>query len=79
MSMQYIRDYYEVPAFRGDRVEYTPCEGSKDAEGRMGIICGAQGQYLKVRLDGDRHAGIYHPVWQLRFIDGDRRLAGRKS
>lgn len=68
MSIQWIRDNYGVPAKRGGRVEYTPCEGSKDGVA-LGTIVGTSGQYLKIRLDGDKTSFSYHPTWQLRYLD----------
>lgn len=69
MSMDWIRSHYGVPAKRGGRVEYTSCEGSKDAAGKLGIITGTRGPYLLVRLDGYKHSSSYHPTWQLRYLD----------
>lgn len=74
MTMQWIRDYYGVPAKRGGRVEYTPCEGSKDSP-RFGMIIGVSGPHLKVRLDGDKNALPYHPTWQLRYLDAAREAS----
>lgn len=68
MSMQYIRDYYGVPAKRGGRVRYTPCEGSTDRP-HLRTIVSARGQYLRVQLDGDSQIGIYHPRWQIEYLD----------
>ena len=66
MSIQWIRDNYGVPAKRGMRVTYSPCEGSKDRE-RDGVITGTCGPHLRIRLDGDKRAGIYHPTWQVQY------------
>lgn len=51
--MDYIRNYYGVPAKRGGRVTY---------QGNPGTITGHSGPHLKVRLDGEKHSGIYHPM-----------------
>ncbi len=67
MSMDWIRNHYGVPAKRGGRVEYTPCEGSTDAPAR-GTITGTSGPHLRVRLDGEKRSGRYHPTWQLRYL-----------
>lgn len=69
MSMEWIRRNYGVPAKRGGRVEYTPCEGSPDKPGRFGTITGARGAHIRVRLDGERHASPFHPTWQIRYLD----------
>lgn len=68
MTMQWIRDHYGVPAKRGGRVRYSPCEGSADKP-RLGTITGAASPHLRVRLDGDRHSLPFHPTWQLEYLD----------
>jgi len=52
VSLEYIRDYYRVPAKKGKIVIY---------KGKFGIITGARGPHVKVRLDGEKHAKPYHP------------------
>lgn len=69
MSMEWIRSNYGVPAKRGMRVEYTPCQGSKDLPSRFGTITGTRGPHLLIRLDGEAHSRPYHPAWQLRFLN----------
>lgn len=59
--MQYIRETYGVPAQRGGRVEYTH-------SGRLGTITGSRNAHLRIKLDGDRRSGIYHPTWQMRYL-----------
>lgn len=63
MSMQYIRDYYRVPAKRGGRVEYNG-----DGKATTGTITGAEGARLRIRMDGEKHTGIYHPTWAMRYL-----------
>lgn len=53
MGIDYIRDYYKVPAKRGGRV--------RDEKGREGTITGARGPYVSVRLDDQHHVVYYHP------------------
>lgn len=53
MSLDYIRKAYAVPAHRGAEVVY---------EGQTGVITGARGQYVRVRLLGEKHARNYHPT-----------------
>jgi len=53
MSLEYIRNYYEVPAKKGKIIAY---------KGRLGVITGASGPYVKVRLEGDRNSLPYHPA-----------------
>lgn len=62
--MNYIRSYYNVPAKRGGRVKYT---GGIKGE-RFGTIKSARGGYLMILLDGDKHAGTFHPTWKLEYV-----------
>jgi hypothetical protein len=63
VSMKYVRDYYEVPAKRGGRVQYT---GGKEPQ--LGTIIGARGASLRIRLDGDKRPGFFHPTWELEYL-----------
>lgn len=63
MSMDYIRQSYGVPARRGGRVEFTG-----NGKVQLGTITAARGHYLRVRLDGDKAAGSFHPLWHLRYL-----------
>ncbi|WP_197747585.1 hypothetical protein [Mycolicibacillus koreensis] len=58
--MEYVRSHYGVPAFRGQAVE---------VDGRQGVITGSDGQYLRVRLDGEKHSVRAHPTWRVRYLD----------
>ena len=69
MSMDWVRSHYGVPAKRGGRVEYTPCEGSTDKPGKFGTITGTRGPHLLVRLDDAKRSTPFHPTWQLRYLD----------
>ena len=62
MSMEWIRKNYKVPAKRGARVEYT------DGETKLGTITGTSDQYIRIRMDGDQHTGLYHPTWGMRYL-----------
>jgi hypothetical protein len=68
MSLSYIRTTYRVPAKRGQRVRYTGDRGPK-AKPREGVIVGAEGAHLRIRMDGDSFSNIYHPTWELEYID----------
>lgn len=61
----YIRDYYRVPAKKGQRVEI-----SVDGKLRRGAISGAHGQYIKVKFDGDAkpYPGVFHPTDGVRYL-----------
>ncbi len=67
MTMQYIRDYYSVPAKRGGKVIYT---GS--IEPKTGIITSAKGAKLMIRMDGLKHARPYHPTWELQYVENQQ-------
>lgn len=62
MSMEYIRRAYNVPAKRGALVTF---------QGKPGVITGSRGAYLRIRLDGEKRAGIYHPTWEIEYIASD--------
>lgn len=42
-AMDYIRKRYNIPAKRGGRVKF---------QGKEGVIIGAKGAYLRIRIDG---------------------------
>ena len=63
MSMQYIRDTYNVPAKRGGRVIYA---GSGKDVG--GVITGTRGGCLRIRLDGDKFSCKFHPTWKIKYL-----------
>lgn len=67
MSMDYIRRHYKVPARRGLRVKF---------QGKPGVITGSSGAYLRIRLNGERRVGRYHPTWE---IDYSPAPAGEKE
>ena len=58
-DLEYIRRAYNVPVKKGTRILY------KD---RKGIIIGARGPYLLIRLDGDKQAMLYHPTWEIEYL-----------
>jgi hypothetical protein len=62
MSMQYVRDYYGVPAKRGGRVRYMG-----EGEPRFGTITSADYR-LRIRLDGEKRTRIFHPTWELEYL-----------
>jgi hypothetical protein len=63
MSAAYVRGYYKVPAKRGGRVI---------ADGKPGVIVGFSGQYIRVRLDGEKVARSWHPVWRMEYAEATR-------
>jgi|APCry1669190770_1035315.scaffolds.fasta_scaffold63812_2 hypothetical protein len=68
MSLAYIRNFYDVPAKRGGRVEYYGATPT-----RFGTIIGASGAYIRIRLDGDKYSHPYHPTWCLKYLDQEGR------
>lgn len=63
----YVRRYYNVPAYVGVRVR---------AEGKEGVIVEAKGsqQYVHIKLDGQKHAHPYHPTSGIEYL-----IEGTKS
>jgi hypothetical protein len=57
--MNYIRNYYKVPAKRGGKVKY---------EGKTGIIIGSRLAYLRIRLEGEKEIKSYHPTYNLEYL-----------
>ncbi len=68
MSMQYVRDYYAVPAKRGGRVRYTGA-----GEPQFGTITAARHGSLRIRLDGEKHPQPFHPTWELEYLPEEGR------
>lgn len=66
MSLPSIRAAYGVPAKLGMRVKYTG--GSAPA---YGVIVGASGEHLRIRLDGRIAARRFHPTWKLQYLTPD--------
>lgn len=64
MSMQYIRDTYNVLAKRGARIKYT---GHGDLH--YGVIVGARNGYLRVRFDGEKTTRTLHPKYEVEYLD----------
>lgn len=67
MSLDYIRQYYDVPARLLGRVRYT---GGKVP--KLGTIEGSNGAHVLIRLDGQNHANPYHPTWELEYLTEPR-------
>lgn len=59
MSGSYVRAYYQVPAYRGDRVVI---------DSRPGVITGFNHQYLLVRFDGETDSVPAHPTWRVTYL-----------
>jgi hypothetical protein len=50
--LEYVRNYYRVPAKKGKIVSYN---------GKLGVITGASGPHVKVKFKGEKHTWSYHP------------------
>ena len=61
MNCEYVRNYYDVPACIGRRVEL---------DGKLGIIAEDRGAYIGVLFDEDKpnHITPCHPVWKMRYL-----------
>jgi hypothetical protein len=64
MSMEYIREFYKVPAKRGAKVEYL----ASDGELIEATIVGSSGAYLLVKLGNNKHTSRMHPTWGLKYL-----------
>jgi hypothetical protein len=64
MSMEFIRAYYNVPAKRGARVEYTGGITPK-----TGVITSARDSKINILMDGLKYTRPYHPTWEIRYLD----------
>jgi len=73
MTIQYVRDFYSVPAKIGGRVEWTAPNGAKF----KGTIRSADHR-LHVRMDGERHNRILHPTDNVKYIFGPGHLVPNK-
>ena len=58
MTMQYIRETYNVPAKRGACVI---------ANGKKGVIVGSRGPHLRIKLE-DGIIRIFHPTWNMQYV-----------
>jgi hypothetical protein len=64
-ELQYIRDYYAVPAYRGVKV---------NAYGKEGVITGGDGSYVMIRLEGNAFSRPYHPTDGITYkIEGGHK------
>lgn len=66
MSLNYIRNFYGVPAFRGREIVYT---GGSNGQQRKGKILGSSGPYIRVRFDGELRPLLLHPTWEVAYLD----------
>jgi hypothetical protein len=67
MTIQYIRETYNVPAKRGGRIEFTQKNGAKF----QGTITGSDSQYLHVRFDcftSKNAKAKLHPTYNIKYL-----------
>lgn len=67
MSMEYVREYYGVPAKRGGRVQ-VKMDYEYEDNGKTGTITRAT-QYVFVRLDGEKRSIPFYPK-ELKYLEG---------
>ena len=60
MSMEYIRDFYNVPAYRGQRVKYC---------GNPGRIISTRAAYLNLKMDNGQIIRNVHPEWEMEYTE----------
>lgn len=64
MSLDYIRSYYDVPAYEGTEITYT----WPPNQPQTGTIVGADGQYLLVSMPSMSASYIrMHPTWNVIY------------
>ena len=63
MSMEYIRNFYGVPAKRGGRISFTNAK-----KAAQGTIIGSRGAYIRVRMDGSGMVHSLHPEWHIVYL-----------
>jgi hypothetical protein len=59
-ALEYIRGYYDKPAFKGAKVKYKGTEGK---------IIGGKGAHLVLEFPDKTMNGNYHPVWEIEYLD----------
>lgn len=63
-SFDYIKSYYGLDFIkRGMEVEVY--------NGKRGRITSAYGSSVRIRLDGEKNPGHYHPTWEIIYFDSD--------
>ena len=59
MSIEYIRDHYNVPAKQGGNVIW---------QGRKGVIVGSRNAYLRIRIVDEKTTILIHPTWEVEYL-----------
>lgn len=68
-NLQYIRNYYGVPARRGARIRFLWPDPEQP---RTGTVIGARDALLRVRMDGERRTRLLHPTWRIEWLEFPR-------
>lgn len=63
---EWLGQQYGKPIRVGGRVRYT---GGRHA--RDGSIVSVEGARLRIKLDGDDYVGLYHPTWEIEYLEGE--------
>lgn len=63
-SLEYIRNYYHVPAYSGVHVKFTDTGGAV----YTGKIIGGSGAYLVLDFACKGMRGNYHPTWNIEYL-----------
>ena len=71
MSLEYIQRHYNVPAKIGERVVVF--------SGQHGTIVEAHCASLKIIIDGEIIAKIFHPTWKIAYFSNCPWLKGDKT
>ena len=64
-SLKWVNENYHVPAKRGMRVQVN---------GKFGHITSSSGQYIMVRMDGEKHPDVCHPTYEFVYYDKDNNI-----
>ena len=63
--MNYIQQYYHVPAETGRRVRYTESSGNA----KEGVITDASTHYIYIHFDGEKKPkGPFHPTDSMEYL-----------
>jgi len=57
-SLNWIRRNYNIPAHKGREITY---------QGKPAVILGGRRQYVRLRVEGERHPVTTHPTWAITY------------
>ena len=70
-GFNYINRAYGLAVKRGTRVRYTGDDAARKAGGRLGTITDTNGAHLRIRMDGEQYTLLYHPTWELEYLESN--------